>query len=93
MENKDVLLPLGYMAVEVDTYAEMVKEKELADLIIASLYEESRLNYNETDLVFSDEAIRVVLRSFDARRYDRKLRDLIKQLTKDIPIEELEVSE
>jgi len=81
------------MAVEVDTYAEMVKEKELADLIIASLYEESRLNYNETDLVFSDEAIRVVLRSFDARRYDRKLRDLIKQLTKDIPIEELEVSE
>ena len=91
--NKDVLLPLGYMAMEVSEYEELIREATIAGQIMSSLYEYAKLNYNETDLIFADEAIRVILKSFDARRYDRKVRDLIKQMTKDIPIEELEVSE
>jgi hypothetical protein len=61
MESKDILMPIGYIAIPVEEYVDLIETNDRYDTLLSVLYDNSCLSWNGKSLAFDDEAVSTVL--------------------------------
>ena len=69
MTDRDTLLPIGYVAVPVEEYVDLIATNDRYDSLRYALYDNATLSWDKNNLRFDDEKVSSVLSAIDNRYF------------------------
>lgn len=76
MESNNTTIPVDYVAIPIDEYAEMIRDCEMYVVLLDALEKAAFLSDFETHLEFNGEDVSTILQAIAPKMYFRTKREL-----------------